>query len=287
MRKKNVLSVCLGLIVMVSCSHNHKASVTEVKSDSLSETIKNAAPSHNHKASVTEVKSDSLSGTIKNAVPSSKIRAFVNRKNSGDLVVFTPTYNTVDLVCGKRPNKDTDTSVAYCAAAAFTGECLNSFVHRNVAGNHVSSGVFYRGYALSRTNTGAFVWYQGKWKFLYDSYADELKNAEKHRGMGFGQNMIIFNGRVMPRFRKDKPLNIYRALCELDGKLCIVEARQALAYSEFVEKLANLKVKYALYLDMGPGWNYSWYRDSVGTVHVIHPIKPWSKYQTNWIVFKK
>lgn len=99
--------------------------------------------------------------------------------------------------------------------------------------------------------------------------------------------MIIYNGRVMPRFRKDKPLNIYRALCELDGKLCIVEAKQALAYSEFVEKLANLKVKYALYLDMGSGWNYSWYRDSVGIVHEIHPIKPWSKYQTNWIVFKE
>ena len=150
----------------------------------------------------------------------------------------------------------------------------------------MSGGIFYRGY-VAKTNTGAFVWYQGKWKFLYNSYASELRKAEKHRGMGFGQNMIIYNGRVMPRFRKDKPSNIYRALCELDGRLCIVEAKQALAYSEFVEKLANLKVKYALYLDMGLGWNYSWYRDSVGTVHEIHPIKPWPKYQTNWIVFKK
>lgn len=261
MRKLNLLSMCFVLMVMLSCNHKPKASVTEVNADSLSETIKIAAPSSN-------------------------TRTFVNRKDSGDLVVFTPIYNTVDLVCGKRPSKDTDMSVVYCAEAAFTGECLDSFAHRNVAGNHVSGGIFYRGY-VAKTNTGAFVWYQGKWKFLYDSYASELRKAEKHGGMGFGQNMIIYNRRVMPRFRKDKPLNIYRALCELDGKLCIVEAKQALAYSEFVEKLANLKVKYALYLDMGSGWNYSWYRDSEGTAHEIHPIKPWSKYQTNWIVFKK
>ena len=261
MRKLSILLMSLGLMAMLSCNHKSKTSVTEGNVDSLPE-------------------------TIKNVVPSSKTRAFVNRKASGDLVIFTPSYNTMDLVCGKRPNKDADTSVVYCAAAAFTGKCLNSFMHRNVAGHHVSGGVCYRGYAV-KTNTGAFVWYQGKWKFLYDSYADELKNAEKQGGMGFGQNMIIYNEQVMPRFRKDKPLNIYRALCELDGKLCIVESKQALAYSEFVEKLANLKVKYALYLDMGSGWNYSWYRDSEGTVHEIHPIKPWSKYQTNWIVFKK
>ncbi len=258
MRNVSVMLMCFGLMVMLSCNHNSKASMTVGDVDSLTETTKDTAPSP-------------------------KIKAFVSRKDIGDLVLFTPTYNTIDLVCGKRPNKG-DTSVAYCAAASFTGKCLDSFWHRNVAGHHVSGGVCWRGYTCS-VNTGAFVWYQGKWKFLYDSYARELKEAEKYGGMGFGQNMIIFNGQVMPRFRKDKPLNIYRALCELDGKLCIVESKQALAYSEFVAKLASLKVKYALYLDMGPGWNYSWYRDSVGIVHEIHPMKSSSKYQTNWIVF--
>lgn len=111
MRKLNLLSMCFVLMVMLSCNHKPKASVTEVNADSLSETIKIAAPSSN-------------------------TRTFVNRKDSGDLVVFTPIYNTVDLVCGKRPSKDTDMSVSYCAEAAFTGECLDSFAHRNVAGNH-------------------------------------------------------------------------------------------------------------------------------------------------------
>lgn len=97
MRKLNLLSMCFVLMVMLSCSHKPKPAVIEVNADSLSETIMNTAPSSN-------------------------TRAFVNRKDTGDLIVFTPIYNIVDLVCGKRPSKDTDMSVAYCAEAAFTGE---------------------------------------------------------------------------------------------------------------------------------------------------------------------
>lgn len=128
MRKLNLLSMCFVLMVMLSCNHKPKPSVIEVNADSLSETIMNTAPSSN-------------------------ARTFVNRKDTGELIVFTPIYNTVDLVCGKRPSKDMDMSVGYCAEAAFTGECLDSFAHRNVAGNHVSGGIFYRGY-VAKTNTG-------------------------------------------------------------------------------------------------------------------------------------
>lgn len=218
-------------------------------------------------------------------VVKTKVEAFATRKNFGELTVFVPTCKSIDLVCGKRPNVG-DSSVIYCAEAAFTGECLDSFRHFNIAGNHVSGGFYYKGYK-AKANTGAFVWYQGKWKFVYGNYAKELKVAASHGGMGFGQNMVIYQGCALPRFRKDKPQNIYRALCEWEGKLCIVESRHELAYSEFVALLQKLKAKNALYLDMGPGWNYSWYRDSIGMVHEIHPRKPWSKYQTNWIVFKE
>lgn len=47
MRKLNLLSMCFVLMVMLSCNHKPKASVTEVNADSLSETIKIAAPSSN------------------------------------------------------------------------------------------------------------------------------------------------------------------------------------------------------------------------------------------------
>ena len=38
-------------------------------------------------------------------------------------------------------------------------------------------------------------------------------------------------------------------------------------------------------LDMGRGWNHSWYRDNKGTVVEIHPKT--HSYTTNWLVFKK
>lgn len=94
------------------------------------------------------------------------------------------------LVCGGRP-AETDSSIIYCAEAAFSAKCQNEFDHHNVIGNHVPDGKYYYG-SPSKTNTGAFVFYNGKWKFLYDSYAGELTKAANNGGMGFGQNMIIY-----------------------------------------------------------------------------------------------
>lgn len=214
-----------------------------------------------------------------------KKAAFVEVRSISCLNIYEPHYCSVDLVCRQRPSFE-DASVVYCAEAAFTGQCLTKFNHMNIAGNHVSRGVYYRGYRC-RANTGAFVYYKGKWKFLYKNYASELKLAERNGGMGFAQNMIIFNSKKLPLFRKDKPRNIYRALCDLKGKLCIIESQNSMAYSDFVNELKKLGVKHALYLDMGGGWNYSWYRDAKGNTHIIHPQNKGSIYQTNWIVFRK
>lgn len=211
--------------------------------------------------------------------------AFVEVRSVSDIKIYEPHHSTVDLVCGQRPGLN-DASVVFCAEAAFTGQFLKTFKHMNIAGNHVSRGVFYRGYPCS-ANTGAFVYYNGKWKFLYKKYVGELKLAGKNGGMGFAQNMIIFNFKKLRLFRKDKPRNIYRALCELKGKLCILESQNLMAYSDYVKELKKLGVKHALYLDMGAGWNYSWYRDAKGSSHVLHPQNQNSMYQTNWIVFRK
>ena len=37
-----------------------------------------------------------------------------------------------------------------------------------------------------------------------------------------------------------------------------------------------------LYLDMGRGWNLSFYRDAEGKLHILHPYA--HPYCTNWIV---
>ena len=70
----------------------------------------------------------------------------------------------------------------------------------------------------------------------------------------------------------------------------IVESKKVVTYEDFVKYLVEFKVKYALYLDMGSGWNYAWYRDKGGKVIEQFPESkksPNYKYRTNWITFYK
>ena len=200
-----------------------------------------------------------------------------------DLIIYYPQYSDIDLVCERMPEK-TDNNVLFCCEAAFTGELLKEFKHSNIAGHHVSGGKFYRGYRC-KPNTGCFVFYQNQWKFLLHNYADELRLAADKGGMGFGQNMIIFNGETQPSFRKLASRFEYRALCEYQGKLCIIDSKEVVSYASFIESLEKIGVTHALYLDMGNGWNHSWYRDNDGNVVEIHPKT--HCFTTNWIVFMK
>ena len=61
-------------------------------------------------------------------------------------------------------------------------------------------------------------------------------------------------------------------------------------YESFVKSMVDIKVKNALYLDMGSGWNYAWYRDKNGKVKELFPaskLSPAYKYRTNWVTFYK
>lgn len=200
-----------------------------------------------------------------------------------DLIIYYPQYSNIDLVCGKMPEK-TDNHVLFCCEAAFTGQLLNEFKHSNIAGHHVSGGTFYKGYKC-KPNTGCFVFYQNQWKFLLHTYVDELNLAADNGGMGFAQNMIIHDGKTQPSFRNLKSRFEYRALCEYQGKLCVIDSKEVVSYSTFIAYLEKLGVTHALYLDMGRGWNHSWYRDNNGNVVEIHPKT--HSYTTNWLVFMK
>ena len=204
-------------------------------------------------------------------------------ETTNDLIIYYPQFLSIDLACGKMPEK-TETNVLFCCEAAFTGELLKEFKHSNIAGHHVSGGKFYRGYKC-KPNTGCFVFYQNQWKFLLHTYADELKLAAKNGGMGFGQNMIIYDGETQPSFRKLQSKFEYRALCEYHCKLCVIDSKGVVSYASFINSLEKIGVTHALYLDMGRGWNHSWYRDNNGTVVEIHPKT--HSYTTNWLVFKK
>ena len=200
------------------------------------------------------------------------------------LNVYYPHFTRIDLVCGTMPSTQ-DGNIVFCAEAAFTHELLNTFAHTNIDGDHVSGGMRYTG-AGCKDNSGAFAFYDGKWEFVRGDYNAMLDRAEQGGGMGFGQAIIIYDGEsVRPLWRSG--VNEYRALCEKDGHLCIVDSDKAVSYDEFVALLEAFAPRFALYLDMGAGWNHSWLRDASGAIHEIHPPAPKSKFCTNWITFYK
>ena len=201
------------------------------------------------------------------------------------LIVYYPQFSRIDLVCGTMPSEQ-DTSVVLCAEAAFTHELLDEFAHTNIDGDHVSGGKRYTG-AKCQDNSGAFAWFgDSTWEFVNGEYSELLDSVAQAGGMGFGQAIIIHDGESIRPLWRDG-VNQYRALCEKDGRLCIVDSRDAVSYERFVALLEQFEPRHALYMDMGAGWNHSWWRDSDGNVHEIHPTADKSRYCTNWITFYK
>ena len=201
------------------------------------------------------------------------------------LVVYYPEFSRIDLVCGKMPSQQ-DKNVIFCAEAAFTHELLDTFDHTNIDGDHVSGGKRYTG-AQCKDNSGAFAWFSDStWVFVNGEYSSLLDSVAAAGGMGFGQAIIIHDGESIRPLWRDG-VNQYRALCEKDGRLCVVDSHNKVSYEQFVAMLERFAPTHALYMDMGAGWNHSWWRDTKGTVHVIHPIAEKSRYCTNWITFYK
>lgn len=219
----------------------------------------------------------------KKEVVSEVAKHCTTREEKEKIVIYTPNYTNIDLVCGIMPDKSAK-SVIFCSEAAFTGELLKEFKHTNILGDHVSSGIRYRGTGCNR-NTGAFVYYGGKWKFLYKDYSNELDVAAKNGGMGFGQEMMIHNGKRVQTIRKDSNRSEFRALCELKGMLCVIDSKGVSKFGDFIQALLSEGVSEAIYLDMGIGWNYSWWRDCNGKANEIHNQR--IPYTTNWITFYK
>ena len=210
----------------------------------------------------------------------------VTVETTANLNVYYPEYTKIDLVCGLMP-KAAQKDVEFCCEAAFTGELLREFKHLNIADNHICNGVMKKGYRC-KANTGGFVWGKGKWKFMRKA---DFPTTVNGWNMGFCQLLIIKDGTASPIGAKMKNnRNIYRALCEKDGKLCFVESKKVMTYEFFVKCLSAYQVTHALYLDMGFGWNYAWYRDKKGQVKEIFPESksaPNYKFRTNWITFYK
>ncbi|MCR4877390.1 MAG: hypothetical protein K5922_09465 [Clostridiales bacterium] len=202
--------------------------------------------------------------------------------NTGTVYVIFPEYSGIELACGNRPSRS-DENITWCSGAAFQHDIRLGFTHENIDGDHAVSGTFYES-PYNKDSFSAFTFAKGRFAFEFDNPSEAIRNAAKAGGSGFMQFGLIRDGeRVMsinrPRAR------CYRTLAELNGNLCIIDSVNMLRFEEFMEELHRLGVTNALYMDMGAGWNYSWYRNAVGRVVTLFGLPvPWSH---NWVVFTK
>ncbi|WP_408071735.1 hypothetical protein [Butyrivibrio sp. JL13D10] len=221
---------------------------------------------------------DARNMAVEEIVPGEKTVIY----NTGTVYIFFPEYSEVDLVCKDRPSKS-DESITWCSGAAFQHAVSLGFTQENVEGDHAVNGELYES-PYNKDSFAAFTFADGKFSFDFDDPIGAIKRAAESGGSGFMQFGLIKDGENVMSF--DRPrARCYRTLAEINGHLCIIDSVNMLHFYEFMAELKRLGVKNALYMDMGAGWNYSWYRRADEKVRTLFGLPvPWSH---NWIVFKK
>ncbi len=202
--------------------------------------------------------------------------------NTGAVYVIFPEYSEIELVCENRPSKS-DTSITWCSGAAFQHTVSLGFTQENVEGDHAVKGALYES-PYNKKSFAAFTFSAGNYSFEFDDPTGAIRDAADAGGSGFMQFGLIRDGEIVMKF--DRPrARCYRALAELNDHVCIIDSVNMLHFDEFLAELQRLGVTNALYMDMGAGWNYSWYRDTADRVVTLFGLPvPWSH---NWIAFRK
>ncbi|MBR1622981.1 MAG: hypothetical protein IJ675_03615 [Pseudobutyrivibrio sp.] len=202
--------------------------------------------------------------------------------DTNTVYVIFPKYSDVNLVCKNRPSK-LDKSVYWCSGAAFQHTVSLDFSQENIEGDHAVSGTLYES-KYNKDSYGAFTCVDGQFSFEFDNPTKAIKDAAEAGGSGFMQFGLIHNGENVMDFKFPR-VRCYRALAELNGNLCIIDSCRMMRFDDFIDELTRLGVTNALYMDMGAGWNYSWYRNDSGKVVTLFGLPvPWSH---NWIVFQE
>ena len=221
---------------------------------------------------------DASSMAVEDIMPKGKTTIY----NTGTVYVLFPEYSDVELVCQKRPSKS-DAAITWCSGAAFQHEVSLDFSQENIEGDHAVEGELY----LSEYNKeayAAFTFADSAFSFDFDNPTQAIKRAADAGGSGFMQFGLIRDKEEVMNF--DRPrARCYRTLAELNGNLCVIDSVKMLHFDEFMTELHRLGVTNAIYMDMGAGWNYSWYRNAYDKVVTLFGLPvPWSH---NWVVFRK
>lgn len=203
------------------------------------------------------------------------------------ILKMNPETAVVTLTDAVMPSIN-DSSIALCVEAAFTGELLDEFKSTNVAGDYMINGVLHNGYHC-RANTGFLATLDGiPFISSVDDYQKWYNEAHSNTTCMFHQVLLVRNGQYVYSGKPINPAskNIYRAACILkDGNFAVIQSKLVIPLRQFILSLMQLGVSDALYLDMGNGWNYGWYRETMKS-RPVELFKKRTPYQTNWIVVR-
>lgn len=204
--------------------------------------------------------------------------------DNSNFLCFTPENCILEYVVNAPPQKE-DSTIMLCMAAAFTDQRMEPFAYSNICGTYIADSKVRNKNVQPTINIDAsFAYWNDSSYFSKGKDTALLDSAINHDGVFFMQKHVLCNGdRGMMNLTRS---TIYRVLAKYNGKLCVIQSAMPMPYQSFVDGLVRIGVKDAIYLDMG-GWNYSWYRDYKGDVTELFPISNDTKYQTNWIVFKR
>ena len=216
--------------------------------------------------------------------------------NNNDLVqykeldIYYPQFDTIELCCTNIMIPCFHQDVTFSLSGPNTLDWRLIPSHRRIIGGHVSDGKSYLG-GKRFPSMGAFVYCCGEYNFYDRGLPDDeltkvLEDVTRAKGMVFQNYCWIVKGsRSSLRFENKENKYHFRALCDLDGRLCIIECREKTECERFKDLLMELGVKNAINLDTGLGWQNSWRRDSNGRSRILH-FFPWP-FGSNRLIFRK
>ena len=188
------------------------------------------------------------------------------------------------------PDRD-DSAIFLCVEAAFTEKLLKEFKSTNVAGDYVIEGRRRKGYDCIANTGYLLATADGVVRIGENSdwLEDTMQAAQQEQGSLFQQTLLIHRNKAVvdEKWCYNKS-NIYRAACKTpDGAdFIVIQSELALLFQDFVKALLQMGISEALYLDMGRGWNYGWYRQTTNSP-AINFFDYKSAYQTNWLVIRQ
>jgi hypothetical protein len=202
---------------------------------------------------------------------------------------FYTTYYLLDkkiALADKRPSK-ADTSVFLCIPAAFTqlddGSIDGLFIvdgkitDRKKVNHHLGGGLLV-------VNNQLHIFKTAEGKLLTESWKDSISAL---KGSFFQQIQMVRDGDAL-EFHKDQKLFQRRAVVIYhDGLIAVVESKSPITLQEFANDLVKMKVRDAIYTDMG-SYDEGWARNpATKAIEVIGQNKMQTVFQSNWLVFKR